>query len=245
MYKLYQKNALNFALIWIGIYCVVQSVANGLSKMIGIPQSANAVLALLQSGFMLYWLRKNGLMRKFGLNKPDQSAKNMLFYLPLILVSTSNLWLGFRMNLTPAALFFHILLMLSVGFLEELIFRGFLFEALRKDSLRSAVVISSLTFGAGHIVNLFNGRGMSFTDVIFQILFAILFGFLVVMIYLRSGSLIPCILSHQAINILSAFANRQGIQRNNLIINAIEAVIIVLYLWILSRTAPIREKKQD
>lgn len=242
MYKLYKKNPENFALAWIGIYCLVQSLANGISARIGIPKSANAVLALIQSIYMLWWLHKNGLMREFQLNKPTQKPKNMIFYLPLFLICTSNIWLGIHRNLTPAELGFHILLMLCVGFLEELIFRGFLFEALRKNSLRTAIIVSSLTFGIGHFINLFNGRGMSLGNVLFQIAFAILYGFLFVVVYLCSGSLIPCILAHQTINILSAFANHQAAPGTRLVVNGIEIVIIVFYLVVVLKAAPIKNK---
>ena len=244
MYKLYRKNPENFAFVWIGIYCLVQSLANGISAEIGIPKSANAVLALIQSACMLWWLYKNGIMRDFCLNKPTQNAENMLFYVPLILVSTSNLWLGVRMNLSPAELGFHILLMLCVGFLEELIFRGFLFEALRKKSLKTAVIVSSLTFGAGHIINLFNGSGRSLGEVLFQIIYAVMIGFLFVMVYLRSGSLIPCILAHQSINTLSAFANYGAAERFRLIVNLAEIVIILLYLWVLIKAVPAENDAQ-
>ena len=238
MVKLYRKNPENFALAWIGIYCLVQSLANGISAKVGIPQSANAVLALIQSAYMLWWLHKNDLRKDFCLNKPTESGKNMLFYVPLILVSTSNLWLGVRMNLSPAELGIRILLMLCVGFLEELIFRGFLFEALRKKSLRTAVIVSSLTFGVGHIINLFNGSGMSLGEVLFQIVYAVLIGFLFVTVYLRSGSLIPCILAHQSINILSAFANHQAAQSYHMAANIGEIALILLYLWFLRKPAP-------
>ena len=240
MYQLYKKDSMEFTLIWIGIYCIIQSLANGLSAWIGIPKSANAVLALAQSAYLLWWLHKNGLLRNFHLNKPTQPAKNMLFYLPLLLISTSNLWLGIQMDLPLNALIFHILLMLSVGFLEELIFRGFLFEALRKKSLKTAVIVSSLTFGAGHFINLFNGSGMSLGMVLFQIFFACLFGFLFVVIYLRSGSLIPCILSHQTINILSAFANYSASRHIHFLVNLAEVTIVLLYLSALAKTTSSR-----
>lgn len=37
--------------------------------------------------------------------------------------------------------------MLCVGFLEEVIFRGLLFTAIAKDTIKTAVVLSSVTFG--------------------------------------------------------------------------------------------------
>ena len=242
MLKLYRKNPENFALAWIGIYCLIQSLANGLSARIGIPRSANAVLAAIQSIYLLWWLHKNHLLGDFRLNKPTQPGKNMLYYLPLLAISTVNLWLGAKMNLTPAALVFHILLMLCVGFLEELIFRGFLFEALRKKGLKIAIVVSSLTFGIGHIVNLFNGSGMSIGAVLFQMVYAVLFGFLVVTVYLRSGSLIPCIVSHQMVNISSAFANHQVLDQGNtkIWIQLPAIALMLLYLLVLCKTAPIQ-----
>ena len=47
--------------------------------------------------------------------------------------------------------------MLFVGVLEEVIFRGLLFLAMAKDSMKAAVIVSSVTFGMGHIVNLLSG----------------------------------------------------------------------------------------
>ncbi len=36
MKQLYEKSELIFALVWIGIYCVLQSLANSLNEIIGI-----------------------------------------------------------------------------------------------------------------------------------------------------------------------------------------------------------------
>lgn len=79
MYGLYKKNPLYFALAWIGIYCTVQSLGNMISAKIGIYESANAVLALAQSVFMLRRLGKYDLLKFFGLNRPAQPAKKCCF----------------------------------------------------------------------------------------------------------------------------------------------------------------------
>lgn len=80
--------------------------------------------------------------------------------------------------------------MLCVGFLEEVIFRGLLFKAIAKDNIKPAVVISSVTFGVGHIINLFNGSGMALVSNLCQIVFAIAVGFLLVTIFYRGGILL-------------------------------------------------------
>ena len=70
-----------------------------------------------------------------------------------------------------------------------------------------AVVISSITFGIGHIVNLFNASGMDLVLVIGQIVFAVGAGFMLVEVMLKSGSLWPCIIFHFVNNALSIFEN--------------------------------------
>ena len=68
-----------------------------------------------------------------------------------------------------------------------------------------AIVISSITFGIGHIVNLFNASGMDLVLVIGQIVFAVGVGFMLVEVMLKSGSMWPCIIFHIVNNALSTF----------------------------------------
>ncbi len=39
MKKLYEKNELTFAIVWIVVYCVLQSLANPLNNAIGLEMS--------------------------------------------------------------------------------------------------------------------------------------------------------------------------------------------------------------
>ena len=157
MKKLYEKNELNFALVWIGAYVVLFSLADGLSEQFGLAKLVTAPLCVGMTAFLLIWLRRNGLMETFGLTKGKGRAGKYLYYLPLVLIASTNLWGGIRLNLSWTETILYIISMIGVGFLEEVIFRGFLFKALCRENLRQAVIISSLTFGFGHIVNLLNG----------------------------------------------------------------------------------------
>lgn len=47
MKKLYEKNELTFALLWIVVYCVLQSLANPLNKVVGVEYSASAAFCIL------------------------------------------------------------------------------------------------------------------------------------------------------------------------------------------------------
>ena len=239
MKKLYEKNELTFAIVWIVIYCVLQSLANPLNEMIGIEYSASAEFCILQAVVLFAFIRKNNLLKRYGLCKPLVPACRFLYYVPLLILASGNLWNGIAVNYPTAAKVCRIVCMLCVGFLEEVIFRGLLFESIAKDNVKSAVIISSVTFGIGHVINLFNGSGMDLVDNLCQIVFAIAVGFLLVTIFYRGGSLLPCIIVHSAINMLGTFANDTSLttEMHLLHLAALSAVTVV-YTLILTRTLP-------
>ena len=239
MKKLYEKNELNFAIVWIVVYCVLQSLANPLNKIIGIEYAASAGFCILQIIVLFAFIRKNNLQKRYGLCKSPVPASRFLYYVPLLILASGNLWNGVAFNYTPVETVCRIVCMLCVGFLEEVIFRGFLFAAIAKDNIRSAIVISSVTFGIGHIINLFNGSDMDLVSNLCQIVFAVAVGFLLVTIFYRGGSLLPCIIVHSAINTLGTFANDADLTvEMNLLHLAVLIVITVAYTLILTRVLP-------
>lgn len=241
MKKLYEKNELTFAIVWIVAYCVLQSLANPLNQVIGTEYAASAAFCILQSIVLFGFIKKNSLQKRYGLCKSPVPARRFLYYVPLIILASGNLWNGVAVNYSPVETVCRIVCMLCVGFLEEVIFRGLLFTAIAKDDVKSAIVISSVTFGIGHIINLFNGSGMDLVNNLCQIVFAIAVGFLLVTIFYRGGSLIPCVLVHSAINTLSTFANDASLTTGMRLLHlGILIVITVAYTLILTKTLPNR-----
>lgn len=239
MKKLYEKSELTFAIVWIVCYCVLQSLANPLNKIIGIEYSASAVFGILQTIILLIFIFKNNLQKRYGLSKPQASAARFLYYVPLVVLASGNLWNGVALNYSPAETVCRIICMLCVGFLEEMIFRGFLFSAIAKNNIRSAIIISSVTFGIGHLINLFNGSGMDLVNNLFQICFAVAVGFLLVTIFYRGKSLLPCIILHSAINTLGTFSNEENFTvKMQLVHICILILITVVYTLILEKTLP-------
>ena len=239
MKKLYEKNELTFALVWIVIYCVLQSLANPLNKAIGVAYAASVAFCFLQAVVLFAFIRKNNLQKRYGLCKSLVPARRFLYYVPLVILASENLWNGIALNYTPVETACRIVCMLCVGFLEEVIFRGLLFKAIAKDNIKSAVIISSVTFGIGHIINLFNGSGMNLVNNLCQIVFAIAVGFLLVTIFYRGGSLLPCIFVHAAINALGTFANYMNFTTEMRLLHLVVLIVItVTYTLILTRTLP-------
>ena len=224
--KLYDKSKIWFAVGWIIAYCVLMSVGDGLSAAVGIEKSITLVIGILLSAVLLLFLKKNGLFEEYGLCAPKASARSMLYYAPIIVMLTANLWYGVTLNCGPIETLLYILSMLCVGLLEEVIFRGLLFEALRKDSTKAAIIVSSVTFGIGHIINLINGSGAELLPNLLQVVYATAAGFMFVMMYYRSKSLVVCIAAHGLFNAISVFANESAASDRMRILTALLLTVI-------------------
>lgn len=122
--------------------------------------------------------------------------------------------------------------MLSIGMnyirfaVEEMIFRGFLFQAICKTSVKQAIAFSSITFGLGHITNLLTGREIPAT--LLQLCYAAAIGFLFTIVLYKGKSIWPCIITHGVLNSLSAFVNTENVTMQSSIISSIILCIVSL-----------------
>lgn len=233
MKRFYQKNELTFSLIWIAFYVVLFSIADSISADLGTDKIITAPLGVMMTVFLLVWIKKNGLSEKYGLHKIKINYGKYLYFLPLVVIASTNLWRGVALQLSVLETVLYVVSMLCVGFIEEVIFRGFLFKALCIKNVKRAIIISSLTFGLGHIVNLLNGAEVLLTML--QITYAVAIGFLFTIIFYKSKSLIPCIITHSAINSLSAFAGERTDLFYIIVAAALTIISVVYAMWILKR----------
>lgn len=202
MKKLYEKKPVLFAVLFIVFYCAAIVPIRGdygdgsIQALIGLAAVSLVVAAV--SSYIPLW-------KKLGVTARPQNLRRCLYLIPMILLATGNVWDGFRAQYTGAALWYAMGTMALVGFVEEMIFRGFLFRALlKKDGPRAAVIVSAVTFGIGHIVNLLSG--VDIARNLLTVVFAVAWGFVFTMVYFKSGSLWPCILAHAVIDVLSVLA---------------------------------------
>lgn len=239
MQKIYEKSELWFAIIWIIIYVIGTSIAENISRNLCLEKSVTLVFHIALCILLVIWMGKNKLFMKFGLCRPKVKSSKYLYYIPLLLIISCNLWFGVTLNFSAAETTLYIGSMVCVGFLEEVIFRGFLFKAMCRDSVKAAVIVSSVTFGIGHIINLFNGSGADLLSNICQICYAVAAGFMFVIIFYRGGSLWPCIITHSTVNALSVFADESGQTAAMEIISALALTAIALvYTIVLTKTLP-------
>ncbi len=201
MRKLYEKKEILFAVLWIVAYCVILGTIRGHFG----DESIYMLLALLVfTAGIIAFVKVNHLEEKYGLAGWPKDMKRYLFFIPMWILATGNIWDGFAPSYQGAELVTAVLSMVLVGFVEEMIFRGFLFRAMLSEGRPiAAILVSALTFGIGHIVNLFTGQAIF--DTVMQIIFAVSWGFILTMVCYKSGSILPCITAHSMIDALSLF----------------------------------------
>ncbi len=199
MNKIFEKYETLFCLLLIFLYVFANSFCvQNFGDISYISFIVNTILSICLVVIILALKRRS----YYGLTKV-KNLKKFLYFIPLILILTVNLWNGININNTVTEITIHILTMINIGFIEEIIFRGFLFKMMAKNNVNSAIIVSSLTFGIGHIINLLNGADL--IPTLLQICYAISIGYLFVIIFHKSKSLIPCIITHSVMNSLSIF----------------------------------------
>ena len=230
MKSLYEKSEITFAILWIVIYTVVMGNLRNLGD-----DSPWMMLGLVViSAAMFLFVKKNCLTKKYGLANWAKNSRAMLWFIPLWVIASCNLWGGVSVKYAVPGQIFAIVSMALVGFAEELIFRGFLFRSMLKNgSAKTAVIVSSVTFGLGHILNIFTGHDLIPTLV--QVVFAVSIGFILTMAFYKSGSLLPNILMHSLVDVFSLFAKDDAPQVINRITHAVIIILTITYCLYLAK----------
>ena len=227
MRKLYEKKEILFAVLWIVAYCVILGTIRGNFG----DESIYMLIALIVfTAGIIAFVKANHLEEKYGLAGWPKDMKRYLFFIPMWILATGNIWDGFDPSYQGGSLVIAAISMILVGFVEEMIFRGFLFKAmLGKGKTIVAIIVSAVTFGIGHIVNLFTGQAS--LETVVQIIFAISWGFILTMVCYKSGSIIPCIIAHSLIDVLSVFgADNELIDRIYIGATIVVAIVYCIYL---------------
>ena len=178
MTKLYQKSEITFAILWIVIYAVGMGT---LQNNFGLDSVWHMLGLIVISAAIFLFVKKNGLMEKYGLAGWAKNSRAML----------------------------------------------------KDGNVKAAVIVSSITFGMGHIMNLFTGHELIATLI--QVVFAVAMGFVFTLVFFKSGSLLPGILAHSFIDVASVFASNEGSQLVNLIVHIVVIVVSVAYCLYLGK----------
>lgn len=205
MKRIFEKFETLFCILLIVIYILINMFC---IQSFGITDYRSTIINTIFSICLIVLMIILKRISFYGLTKPT-NIKKCLYFIPLLMIVSVNLWSGININNSESEIIFHILTMINIGFIEEIIFRGFLFKMMAKDNIKAAIIVTSLTFGIGHVVNLLNGADI--IPTILQICSAISIGYLFVIIFHKTSSIIPCIIAHSLINSLSIFNNENSL----------------------------------
>ena len=204
MEKQFKKHETLYTIALIVIYVVVNSY---LMQNYGYTSIQSAIANTIMTILLIVLVILIKRVKYYGLTKP-KNPKRFLYFIPLIIISLFSIRNGINTDNPTNEIIFYILTMINVGFIEEMIFRGFLFKMMEKDNVKTAIIVSSITFGIGHMVNLLNGA--DFIPTLLQVCYAISIGYMLVMVFYKSKSLIPCIIFHSVFNALSIFNSTES-----------------------------------
>jgi len=191
----------------------------------------------------LFFIGKYGF---FGNLFSRPTFKGLLFSIPALIVVVNNFpiigVIQGNVIVTDGGLNFILYLFycLSVGFYEEIFFRGLVFPVClikTKDNKYStfwAIAISSAVFGVAHLLNLFGGA--SFGGTMLQIGYSFLIGGMCAISLCLTNNLIVPILLHFIYDIGGLFTSEIGVAIGNqwdtvtVIITAVLGVIVLIYM---------------
>ena len=231
MEKLFKKDEIWFAVVWIIVYVISFSAADSVSEEIGIPKLITCAVGLVMALIAYGFIKKQQLKEYYGLCGMREPVKKYFYFFPLIIISSVNLWNGIEIKSSSSEILLFMISMCFVAFIEEVIFRGFLFKAMCKDNVTVAIIVSSVTFGIGHIVNLLMGEPL--LDTMLQLVYASAVGFCFTAVFYVSGSILPCILAHALTNSLSIISIVPS-KEMHIVTTVVLTVISILYgVWLL------------
>lgn len=229
MKKFFEKFDLLVAILFIVVYCVFTIPIRGKlgdesPAMLGVLAALAVVIFVL--------VKVTHTEERYGFVKWKGKASDYWFFIPMFILMTGNLWGGVGIVYDGINQVYAVLSMLLIGFVEELMFRGFLFRALlKRDPAPVAISISAITFGIGHIVNLFAGQAS--LETVLQVFFAIAWGFIFTFVFYKSGNLVVCIIVHGMVDALSKFAPAErNIASENVYLFATMGIAIIYCIYL-------------
>lgn len=181
------------------------------------------------------------------------SQRALLTFLPCMAVAINNFpFITFftgRAHVDASAPYvaLYALVCLSVGFFEEMAFRGCIFTVIlgrrgkRPIDIFISIVLSSAVFGAVHLVNLFTGA--SPVAVLLQVGYSFLIGGMCSVILIKTGNVWYCVLLHAVYNFTGGVVPNCGggeiWDTPTVILTAAVAVLVACYvIYLLVKITP-------
>jgi membrane protease YdiL (CAAX protease family) len=213
---------------------VFTGAASALAQVMHAGEVASALIIAIGAGIsavlgVVVMRISPSTVRQYGLTSPRR-ARAALLFVPLVLtVAMATATQGIAVP--SAAILAYAVLAAVVAVNEEVWFRGIVLAVLRSTGVRSAIIGSSIIFGALHLANLAGGQDPAATAL--QLVFAVLFGVVAAEITVLTGSLWPAILWHAAWDFVNDLSGNAATTTALIGIGAVCAIMLAyaVVLW--------------
>ncbi|WP_367912701.1 CPBP family intramembrane glutamic endopeptidase [Bacillus pumilus] len=213
-----------------GVYISIKEVTDPLQIYI-----INGCAMLAGCLFLLFIIQKSRFhLKELGCRK---GALGMWF-IPILIIEAIPFIAGLNKELSLPSFTALCFFMVCVGIFEEGIFRGILFQYLKRINLSTAIWGSAVLFALGHAANLLSGKSLTLTMA--QILFAFLFGFVAAEIVTLTNSLQWVIIWHAVHNIVDQMTNGHTPVELQMFLLSIQCVILLVISVVLWRKLKIK-----
>lgn len=224
------------------LFFFAQGAIVAITGIEGVPSALirSAVIWGLVALTLAYSIIRYKGISKLGFRGMEKgAAKRVLYFVPLLIISFSPFTAGMNFDGGVALILANLFLTLGIGMAEEIFFRGIICGLWLGRGIVKAMMIFSLLFGLGHILNIAGGAGLG--ETVLQICFALVYGMVFALIFAESGSLLPCVLLH-ALHDFCAFISGEASTQFEIILGAVQFIVLLVYFLYLFRiTARERE----
>ncbi len=179
------------------------------------------------------------------------TLRAFFIFLPCMAVAVNNFpfipfFLGEAyINSKPIKIIIYALVCLSVGFFEEMAFRGCIFTVVLERTKKNvfgvflAIVVSSAIFGIVHLVNVMAGGSVG--AVILQVGYSFLIGGMCSVVLVRTSNIWYCVILHSVYNFAGGIVPECGGGAiwtvPEIVLTVVVAVTVAVYvIYMLSKT---------
>ena len=251
--------AILMAIFWMLLFEIIEVIINfGIHMVISGYDVATGPVGLFAGAAITLDLYKWWFRPEFeGMLKGDLPLGFLLGLIELgyVLISYVPNLIDGSFSIKPLTLTI-LFVSLTAGIKEEVVFRGVIISTLMRqwkdrNLFRQAALVSGIVFGLIHAANIFAGADP--LQTLFQVIGSVSVGFIFAAVYLRTGSILPCMFYH-ALHDIIAIACESNVSEDGImsarafwwgdVFNlAMAAVMAAAAFWLLrdAKTEQIRE----
>ncbi|MEK3715945.1 CPBP family intramembrane glutamic endopeptidase [Paenibacillus sp. FSL R7-0333] len=226
-----------YSLVWGVVLTLMVSIAAAVATIqefgdMGIRNAQACAFLVMGIIVTIYMKRKDSSLVSFGFRKLEAGpSRAVLFYIPLLIIAVAQpLMNGINVELGAPEIISIVIMTLLVGYTEEAIFRGVIWNLLKSKGPVFYIVFSSILFGVLHMANAFGGNDIIHT--ILQVINALLLGCVLALLMETGRNIVPLIAFHFIYDALAMVSN-ENLEHEVLIVSILNILYLLYGIYLL------------